>query len=380
MKKTIWICSMLILLLLLAGCNKNKNESEKVAATATPSPKPILTLPPKNVTDEDNSGANAQEKPEAFKIEDYYPIQADSEYTYEGKGNEYASYTRFTDYIDPVNNKVQQRTNNGGTETVDVVQVKDGKILLLQRVQECYYRDNFLGNSADGSDAEILLMEPLVEGTSWTLPNGNRRYISATDIKTDTPSGSYQAIEVTTEEAEGGVTKDYYAPKVGLVKSIYEFEKMKVSSLLDKIKTDTPFTQTITVFHPDQDEKLHTVPLTLSFRTGDITRQILQDALRQEAAKNTYLPLLSENTKINSLYLGSDNIVYVDFSSDLVKEMNAGAGFETLILQGITNTLGNYYGSEQVYITIDGQPYSSGHILMKKGETFKVNTDSTVYE
>ncbi len=379
MKKTILSCSMLIFVLLLAGC-KNTKKDNNTAATATPSPMPISTLAPKDVKDSNTAGDGQQERPQALKIEDYYPIKANAEYTYEGKGNEYAAYTRVTDYIDLANNKVQLRSNNGGTETVDVIEIKNGKVSLIKRVQECYYRDNFLEKSTDGSDAEILLMEPLEKGTSWTLPNGNKRYISAIDVKTDTPSGSYQAVEVTTNEAEGGITKDYYAPKAGLVKSIHEFEKMKVSSTLAKIKSDTPFTQTITVFHPDEDEKLHTASLTLSFRTGDITRQVLQDTLRQETAKDTYLPLLSEKTKINTLYLGSDNIVYVDFSSDLVKNMNAGAGFETLILQGITNTLGNYYGTEQVYITIDGQPYSSGHILMKKGETFMVNTDNTVYE
>ena len=58
--------------------------------------------------------------------------------------------------------------------------------------------------------------------------------------------------------------------------------------------------------------------------------------------------------------------------------MNAGAGYELLILQSITNTLGDYYGVKEVNITIDGKLYESGHILMKKGETFKVNYDKVV--
>jgi hypothetical protein len=58
--------------------------------------------------------------------------------------------------------------------------------------------------------------------------------------------------------------------------------------------------------------------------------------------------------------------------------MNAGAGYELLILQSITNTLGNYYGAQKVYITMEGKPYESGHILMKKGETFKVNMDKVI--
>jgi spore germination protein GerM len=55
--------------------------------------------------------------------------------------------------------------------------------------------------------------------------------------------------------------------------------------------------------------------------------------------------------------------------------MNAGAAYESLILQSITNTLGNFYGVDEVYIMVEGKPYESGHILLKKGETLKVNMD-----
>jgi hypothetical protein len=58
--------------------------------------------------------------------------------------------------------------------------------------------------------------------------------------------------------------------------------------------------------------------------------------------------------------------------------MNAGAGYESMILQSIVNTLGGYYGVDQVYLTVEGEPYSSGHIAMKKGEFFKVNLNNSV--
>jgi spore germination protein GerM len=66
-------------------------------------------------------------------------------------------------------------------------------------------------------------------------------------------------------------------------------------------------------------------------------------------------------------------MVYVDFSKELISEMNAGAGYEAMILKSITNTLGEYYGVSKVYITVDSSPYSSGHILMEKGEYFSVD-------
>ena len=70
-------------------------------------------------------------------------------------------------------------------------------------------------------------------------------------------------------------------------------------------------------------------------------------------------------------------MVYLDLSKEFTKEMNAGSLYESQILQCITNTLGDYYMVKKVYITVEGKPYSSGHILMKKGEAFNVNYKNT---
>jgi len=63
----------------------------------------------------------------------------------------------------------------------------------------------------------------------------------------------------------------------------------------------------------------------------------------------------------------------MDFTNNLVTEMNAGSGLEAYILKGITNTLGDYYNTPNVIITMDGKPYSSGHIMLKEGEVLKTD-------
>lgn len=365
MKKTILSVSMVLLLVLLIGCSNKKNK-EDITGALTPSVQPTVTLPVK----ENTTG-------ETFSIKNYYPMLADAEYVFDGQGNEYAAYIRVTDFLDKENNRIQTRTNNGGTETVRVIEIKDNKLSEIATVNESYYRDNLMADAVAGDEANVLLMEPLQKGTRWTLPDGKERYISATDADVETPSGNYRAIEVTTEETEG-TTKDYYAPQVGLVKSVFISGDMEVSSTLREIKVDTPYTQTIDIFFPDVDENIYVQSLTLNFHTGDVTRTILQEAISGEEIKDSYLPLASINTKIYSLYLGKDGIVYVDFSKELVTDMNAGAGYETLILQSITNTLGNYYGVQEVLITMEGKPYQSGHIQMKEGETFQVNMEHVI--
>lgn len=379
MKKILMLTSILILTLFISACNKinqskdniNNTESPTAVPTAVPTTVPTVTLPA-------DPGTQGNTTEDTLTVKDYYPFVSDAEYIYDGEGNEFAFYNRYTDFVDTANNRIQTRTNNGGTETVRVLEIKDGKLSVIKMVNECYYRDNIMDDTAAASDkAEVLLMEPLVKGTEWTLPDGTRRYISATDVSIETPSGTYQTIEVTTEGSDS-TTKDYYAPNTGLVKSIFNSGDTEVTSTLKEIKTNTPYTQTIEIYYPDSDEKIHAEPLTLSFHTGDITRQVIQEALTKQALKENYVPLVSANTKINSLYLGDDKIAYVDFSQELVKEMHLGSGFEQAVLQCITNTLGNYYGTDEVYITVDGKPYESGHILMEKGETFKVNMDNII--
>ena len=65
--------------------------------------------------------------------------------------------------------------------------------------------------------------------------------------------------------------------------------------------------------------------------------------------------------------------ITIDLPQSFVKNMNAGSGVETNILQCIVNTIGYNFKVNSVIITLDGKPYESGHISMKAGETFKVD-------
>jgi len=89
----------------------------------------------------------------------------------------------------------------------------------------------------------------------------------------------------------------------------------------------------------------------------------------------TGLPhLISDETLINSVQLDPEKgIVTIDFSPELVSQMNAGSSFEAAILRSIVNTVGHAYGVEKVIITLDQKPYESGHIALGPGEYFEVN-------
>lgn len=321
----------------------------------------------------DNNGGNGTEPPAPLKVEDYYPANENMHYVYEGMGNEYASYDVYVDYAS--DGKVQQRTNNGGTEMATVLEIKDGKLTKVFSRGEVYYRENFL-NSKEGKE-EILLMEPLEKGTTWTLPDSRVSTITGTSVKINTPSGSYEAIEVTTESQYDKIIA-YYAKDVGLVKSVFESEGTEVTSTLKKIERDVPFKQRISFYYPNiDDNKIYYREKEVSFRTNDVTRNVLAEAYKEEAPAGTGR-VFSPNTKINSLYLNKDGMVYIDLNREFLSEMNAGAGYESMILDSIADTFGRYYGVQRIILTIDGGLYESGHIALQKGEYLEANFEDAV--
>ncbi len=317
---------------------------------------------------ENSSQINSQNSNTILTIKDYFNYVSNTKYVYEGQGNEYASYTVFVDYID--NNRVQIRTNNGGTELVNVLENKNGVLAVVLSRGECYYRENLTGSPIENE--EILLKEPLVKGTEWTLSDNRKRYISNVNIDITTPMGKYKAIEVTTEGNQDK-TLDYYAKNIGLIKSVFVSGDNEISSTLIKIQSNTPLIQNIKFYYPNVfEDKIYFTNKQISFNTNDITKIIIENAFK-DLTNEKFGKVLSTNAKIKSLYLNKDNKVYIDFTKELISEMNAGSGYESMILQSITNTLGQYYGVDKVYLTVEGSEYSSGHILMNKGEFFTVN-------
>lgn len=354
MKKSILIF-LCLMTLVLAGCKRN-DETDRNASVVSPTAAPTVTLP------EEPTPSPMVEN--TLSIQDYYPVEADAQFQYDGEGNEFAAYTKYIEFIDENTGRVQTRTQTGGTDTVRVLEIKDGTLSVVYTVNECYYRKNFLSMTQE--EPEILLMEPLQVGTAWTLPDGRRRAISSTDTKVVTPYGTFQALEVTTEE-ENAVTKDYYAAGVGLVESLYESKEaadMKVASMLSKVNKNTPFTQSLRIFYPDSGEKINEVNTELSFHTGEEAKEKLEEQFLQKPSED-YLPLMSEGSRINELSVDSEGILNADLSSEFVNGMNLGAGYEQLVLQSLSDTLGGYFGVSKVRLTIDGRPYESGHIRLE---------------
>ena len=379
MKKLKITLALMTVMMLLVACGGDCNQ-EPPAETPAEAPQEEAAEEPAETPSE---GEN-QEEPEAeepaeeareYTVDMLYPFESDTHRIYAGEGNEYASYDVYVDFVSE--ERIQLRENNGGTEIVRVLEKKDGTLKEVIFEPETYYKENFL--SKDANTDRILLMEPIAEGTTWKSEEETST-ITAVSKEVATPYGTFDAVEVTrvTKSDSGDYTNiDYYAENMGLIKTLNIGEGYEVSSSLEKIEENVSMNEVVNFYYPNaMDERIFLYRKEIAFKTNDIPRMLLIEAykdLPKEAA-----PVLTPGTKVNYLYLNQDGMVYVDLSREFLTEMNAGAGYESLILQSLANTFGDYYATDKVLLTIDGETYESGHILLREFEPLEVNYDSIV--
>lgn len=379
MKKMIIIIT--ILTMLLSACSGNNQIQQGTTPAGTAENTGVTGIPETTVSTEVNTTAVVQPSSSApaettATVSDYFPFTANLHMVYKGTGNEYASYETYVDYIR--GDKMQIRKNNGGSETVSVYAVKDGKLVSTYSRGEIYYKYDFTSMS-DGDD--VLLKEPLAAGTSWTAKDGSSRSITSVDSQIETPAGKYTAIEVTTKRKDS-TDKDYYAKGVGLVKTIFNSgdASMMVMSELKQIEKDVSYLREMNFYFPQFDkDRIVYIVRDVEIKTNEDMKFKFQKELKIIPDAGGLAKTLTKNTKVLGIKVDEEKgTVAVDLSSDFIKEMNAGTSFEGMLLNSITSTFGDYYLKSKVIITIDGKPYESGHILMRQGEAFDVKPEGIV--
>ncbi|QQY80214.1 sporulation and spore germination protein [Keratinibaculum paraultunense] len=349
---------LLIISVLFTGCDSTQEQKDK------------------NILLEKNSEEeNIQEFDEETKtIEDYFPFMENTKLEYEGIGNEFAEQTTFFEFIE--NNRAQLKIFNPGTVAVKILEYKDGELREVFTEGEFYHIENML--DIRGESQNVILKEPLKAGNSWNIPGGHKRTISGIDVSIETPYKTFKALEVTTEFGDGKVQLDYYAKGVGLVASIYKDGEFEVKTLLEDIEKE-PYETEITFYYPlYSDIKVAYLERDIKFNTNDSIEKIIENNFKNPPS-DKLLPVISDNTRVNSIKLNRGNkTVNIDFSEEFISEMNAGSSLEGSILKSVVNTLGNYYGVEKVFISIEGKPYSSGHFAIEENEYFTVDDSDLV--
>jgi len=181
------------------------------------------------------------------KVSDYFPLKENVKYVYEGEGNEYAGFDVYVEYRS--GDKIQHRVDNGGTVIARIYEMKDGKLTRTFSKGEIYHRENLLMQRDE--QEEIMLMEPLEKGTSWTLADGRQRTITGMSTEIRTSMGTYQTIEVITE----GTAARRWIIMPGMSPGEDHFPVGRDGSQHDatSVEEDVDRTETIRFYYPDID-------------------------------------------------------------------------------------------------------------------------------
>lgn len=371
-----FLAGLLVSTLFLTACQTQGADDNEEPDQETSSSQQETESSKAEESSELDEGNDNGEQEVSQDLKSWFPPLEDTYLEYEGEGNEFAAFTRYPQFTHE--DTLQMAEATGGTTIVRIYEYSDNQVEEIFSRPETYFREDFTDTGlASGSDnLMILLQKPIELNHSWESPNGAVSEITGLDVEVETPLGRMEALEVTSTH-DGYTTLSYYAEGIGLIKRVAEQgenQEDDVTSTLMTFDEETAEKLPVTIYSLD-DEALNIVshPVEFELYTNDPVRVTLADYMAGRESEEEIGVLLPEETEINYMYLRQDGIAAVDFSKELIENMNAGAGIEAMILQAAVNTIGDYYDVEEVLLTVEEEPYSSGHILLEKDETMRVD-------
>lgn len=156
---------------------------------------------------------------------------------------------------------------------------------------------------------------------------------------------------------------------------VTKFEEKSDESGTNNVVTKTE--KSVRLFYYNGvDDKIYYQDTTVNVTDGALVTAII-NALKTNHG-DQYCALDSSIAVKSAKLDTNKSLLTVNFGTTFVNTMNLGGGVETSVLQAVVNSLGYNFGVSNIYITVNGVPYSSGHIILKDGDSFKVDYSNIV--
>lgn len=210
MKKRWLLVFSLVFVLLIGGCAANTKTGNNTNKGTSPEVKPIES--------------------KAVRPGDYFPLKAGSSWTYQGAGNEYASFERQVEYVK--NDFAQIREANGGTVSASVYQATDQAVTRVYTRGESYNSKNILDGGFTSNDNTVIIQGPIKNGGNWQNDDNIKRRIVSLSAVVNTPAGAFRNCLQIRMDGPDYVINEYYGKGVGLVKREFVSNGETISSTL----------------------------------------------------------------------------------------------------------------------------------------------------
>ncbi|WP_054693535.1 hypothetical protein [Syntrophomonas palmitatica] len=200
---------MLLLLMATGGCEQQAGKNDQIKTT----PKPV------------------SEKNPAVMPVDYFPLNKGAKWSYQGSGNEFASFTR--EVLFTKGNFAQVREANGGTTSISVYTFDKSALTRVYFQGENYDSQNILAGGFTPNDNTIFLQTPIKVGNSWKSDDRNQRKIVSLKAQVSTPAGEFKNCLQVKISGPDYVVYEYYQQDVGLIKREFLADQEAVTSALE---------------------------------------------------------------------------------------------------------------------------------------------------
>ncbi|SDI85984.1 hypothetical protein [Dolosicoccus paucivorans] len=218
----------------------------------------------------------------------------------------------------------------------------------------------------------VLLQAPLQVGTTWSYDQNYPSEITAIYQTAQINDQTYtNVIEVTSQLADDGEWKTYFAPEVGLLASVINGSPWVVQQSVE----DASLLQPITVYEStqltDNVAQMEPVEQMLEWRTNSEPKDVWM-ALFQK------LHWMTQENQLNQVVKLNDQQVQVDFAPGIVNGMNQHPHQEYGVIPGIVKTIGAYYNVPYVQLTVNGTPLLPDYLMFPQQGMWQVDGEYKV--
>lgn len=289
-------------------------------------------------------------------VSDYFPTLKDTLRTYKGEGNEYASFSVRTEYIE--DDLVQFHFNNGATETVNIYRIDEQEVRLVYTKAEQYHRYKRLGETTRLQE-RVLLRAPLEVGRYWIDPSLGEMTI----ISLDEPVTILDSITVPAIAVQGDGVINYYAKGYGLVKT--DYPEHGITSILESFEIDKPYLEKLDLVTIQETGLPSGTMTTFEMKTNDSLAESLSEALKRPFPSGLDLP---EGFLIRQIEVETpEDLVRIDLSSGIY-DWPVSLQDEEKILRELGLTLKNYFNVSQIFLSVEGGDYDSGTLKLDQNQ------------
>lgn len=289
-----------------------------------------------------------------LELTDYLPYQANQMKQF--KSSE-TNFTTYVDYYDAALQMMQVREMIQGKTHIHVYRWDQNQIQLVLEEDNVQAFDNYLQTAQNQTENVVTLLSgPLTVGTTWQYDAEHQSELIALYEEATIEEATYKNVVEVKTAFEGYQLHQYYAAGDGLVmtRQIPNEGETATESFAqvsqNHHKVMMVVSKEIASPQVEGDVLLATESVEFSWQTNDTLAKAFQRLFIEQG-------WMTDQMVINQMNVEGGTAT-VDFSAGIVAAINAHPATEVGVIPAIVATIGNFYGVEQVMLTVNGNGLS----------------------